>query len=173
MNTSKCVSWMRHVNKCSCVQHFYGISNMLTHSTNTAKVLLWVCQECELSMCVCTWAHMSLRVSSFSSFLWFCKPIYMTENPIIVKKFRQSPTFSNFLWKSLYDREGTSKIGSGKVWHWQSPVHKNGFFYTEVVWNNLGTYRGRAKIYRGCGARDSRLLPWKPVRKFWDSRENL
>ena len=31
-------------------------------------------------------------------------------------------------------------------------------------WNNLGTYRGRAKIYRGCGARDSRLLPWKPFR---------
>ena len=36
--------------------------------------------------------------------------------------------------------------------------------------NNLGTYRGRAKVYRGCGARDSRLLPWKPVRKFEDSR---
>ena len=30
-------------------------------------------------------------------------------------------------------------------------------------------YRGRARTYRGGGARDSCLLPWKPVRKFEDS----
>jgi len=36
--------------------------------------------------------------------------------------------------------------------------------------NNLSTYQGRAEIYRGCGARDSLVLPWKPVRKFEDSR---
>jgi hypothetical protein len=47
----------------------------------------------------------------------------------------------------------------------QSPVHENGVCYTEVV---LGTYRGRAKIYQGCGAWGSRLLAWKPVRKFED-----
>jgi len=42
-----------------------------------------------------------------------------------------------------------------------------------TVGKNLGTYRGLAKIYKGLGARDSRLLPWKPMRKFGDSRENL
>jgi len=44
-----------------------------------------------------------------------------------------------------------------------SPVHENGgFLYRgRTVGNNLGTYQGRAKIYRGCGAQDSRLLPWK------------
>jgi len=30
-----------------------------------------------------------------------------------------------------------------------------------TVGKNLGTYRDLAKIYRGFGARDSRLLPWK------------
>jgi len=37
------------------------------------------------------------------------------------------------------------------------------------VRNPPPSYRGGAKLYRGGGARDSRLLLWKPVRQFEDS----
>jgi len=53
----------------------------------------------------------------------------------------------------------------------QSPVHENGVRHTKVESEkSTSVYRGRAKIYRGGGAWDSRLHPWKPVRKFEDSR---
>ena len=56
----------------------------------------------------------------------------------------------------------------------QSPVYENGVYHTEVESEkSTSVYRGRAKIYTGGGARDSRLLPWKHVRKFGDSHENL
>ena len=38
---------------------------------------------------------------------------------------------------------------------------------------NLCTYRGLPEMYQGFGARDSCLLPLKPIRKFEDSCENL
>ena len=53
----------------------------------------------------------------------------------------------------------------------QSPVHENGDRHTEVESEkSTCVYRSRAQTYRGGGARDSRLLPWKPVKKIADSR---
>jgi len=76
------------------------------------------------------------------------------------------PVQNHFLKTCSEHVHNFSQTVPSTVW---SPVHENGVRHTEVKVTNPPPYKGRAKIYRGGGARDSRLLSWKPVRKFEDS----